>query len=111
MYVVELAYMVVAHSQRDPGEYLLELQRFAALGAGALQRHAIDMHLGRWHSALRHLAAAGAEHFLAALALARDKVTIGIVSCHPCTTRLPSRLFAAHCIWHGDGKQPPWIQR
>ncbi len=45
MYDLELAYMVVANSQRDPGEYLLELQAFAGIADANLQRHAIDMHL------------------------------------------------------------------
>lgn len=31
--------------QKDPGEYLLELQRFAAIPDVHLRRHAIDMHL------------------------------------------------------------------
>lgn len=32
-------------AQKDPGEYLLELQRFAAIPDVHLRRHAIDMHL------------------------------------------------------------------
>lgn len=31
--------------QKDPGEYLLELQRFAAIPDVHLRRHAIDAHL------------------------------------------------------------------
>ncbi|KAL4420046.1 hypothetical protein ABPG77_007485 [Micractinium sp. CCAP 211/92] len=73
MYELELAYMVVAHSQKDPGEYLLELQRFAAIPDIHLRRHAIDIHLRRWERALQHLVAAGEAHFGAALGLARDK--------------------------------------
>ena len=73
MYELPLAYMVIAHSQRDPGEYLLELQGFAAKPSQPLRRHAIDAHLGRWPQALRHLVAAGDEHFNAALGLAEDK--------------------------------------
>ena len=33
--------------QKDPGEYLLELQQFAAVAHPQLRRHRIDMHL-RW---------------------------------------------------------------
>eukprot|EP00887_Chlorella_sp_A99_P002271 scaffold10.g2271.t1 len=55
MYELELALMVVMHSQRDPGE------------------HAIDCHLGRWERALAHLLAAGPAKHDAALALAKDK--------------------------------------
>ncbi|BDA44195.1 Elongator complex protein 1 [Coccomyxa sp. Obi] len=73
MYELELAFMVVAHSQRDPGEYMAQLQAFAALPAGPLRRHALDMHLGRWAHALHDLLQAGDAHFDAALALARDK--------------------------------------
>jgi hypothetical protein len=32
--------------QKDPGEYLLELQGFAAVADPHLRRHAIDAHLG-----------------------------------------------------------------
>ena len=35
MYELELAFMVLAHSQRDPGEYHAELQTFAANPDGA----------------------------------------------------------------------------
>lgn len=72
-YELELSYMVVTHSQRDPGEYLLQLQRFAAIAEPALRRHAIDAHLGRWPLALQALVDAGDAHFDAALALAREK--------------------------------------
>ena len=74
MYDVQLAYMVVAHSQRDPGEYLLELQQLIKAPSDNLRRHAMDMHLGRFASALQHLVAAGEEHFTEALKLARAKV-------------------------------------
>ena len=73
MYELPLAYMVIAHSQRDPGEYLLELQSFAGKPSPALRHHAIDAHLGRWPRALRHLVAAGEQHFNAALTLAKEK--------------------------------------
>ena len=74
MYDVELAYMVISHAQRDPGEYLLELQGFAGKPSAALTRHAIDVHLRRWDRALQHLLAAGEGHFEDALALAQNKV-------------------------------------
>lgn len=74
MYELELAFMVVAHSQRDPGEYMALLQTFASLPPGPLRHHALDMHLGRWQLALHSLLQAGDAHFDAALSLARDKV-------------------------------------
>ncbi|KAL3149903.1 hypothetical protein ABBQ38_013268 [Trebouxia sp. C0009 RCD-2024] len=73
MYDVQLAYMVVAHSQRDPGEYLMELQQLVQAPTEGLRRHAMDMHLGRFQRALQHLVAAGQEHFPKALQLARAK--------------------------------------
>ena len=74
MYKLELAYMVVAHSQRDPGEYLLELQQFASKPKGPLRQFAINMHLQRTSAALRDLLQAGDSHFPQALALARKEV-------------------------------------
>ena len=41
-YELGLAYMVIiAASQRDPGEYMMQLRRFAEAGAPQLQRHAV----------------------------------------------------------------------
>lgn len=74
MYEMELAFMVIAHSQRDPGEYMLQLQHFAAQPEGHLRKHALDMHLGRWRHALSDLLHAGPQRFEQALALASDKV-------------------------------------
>ena len=74
MHDLQLAYMVIAHSQRDPGEYMLELQGFASAPSPALQKHAIDMHLSRWLPALQHLLSAGDQHFDTALTIAQDKV-------------------------------------
>ncbi|KAH7624735.1 putative Elongator complex protein 1 [Nannochloris sp. 'desiccata'] len=54
-YELEMAYMVVTHSQRDPGEFLYQLQQFASIENESLRYHAIDMHLKRYDSALRHL--------------------------------------------------------
>jgi len=54
-YELEMAYMVVTHSQRDPGEFLYQLQQFASIENESLRCHAIDMHLKRHDSALRHL--------------------------------------------------------
>ncbi len=73
---LELAFMVIAHSQRDPGEYMLQLQQFAAQPAGPLRRYALDAHLGRWRRALADLLEAGPQHFQHALALASEKVTL-----------------------------------
>jgi len=74
MYEVELAYMVLAHSQRDPGEYLLELQQLCRQPEGPLRHFAINMHLQRTSAALRNLLAAGDAHFQRALELARKEV-------------------------------------
>ena len=74
MYELELAYMVLAHSQRDPGEYLLELQQLASHPVGPLRHFAINMHLQRTSAALANLLAAGDEHFQRALTLAREEV-------------------------------------
>ena len=72
-YELELAYMVVTHSQRDPGEYLIQLQEFAAITDLCLRRHAIDLFLERYDGAVRHLVEAGEEHFSAALELAKKQ--------------------------------------
>lgn len=61
-YELELAYMVVAHSQRDPGEYLFELQQFAAIEDGAGRKYAIDMHLRRFDLALSWLMQLAVDH-------------------------------------------------
>ena len=74
MYELELAYMVVAHSQRDPGEYMLELQQFADKPEGPLRNYAINMHLHRTSAAIRNLLAAGDAHFAQAVALAKKEV-------------------------------------
>lgn len=73
LYDLPLAFMVVSHSQKDPGEYLSELSRFGAIADNHLQRHAIDMALGRYSQALNHLVAAGPGHFQATLKLARER--------------------------------------
>ncbi len=54
-YELEMAYMVVTYSQRDPGEFLYQLQQFASIENESLRYHAIDLHLKRYDSALRHL--------------------------------------------------------
>ncbi len=83
MYDVQLAYMVVAHSQRDPGEYLMELQQLVRAPTEGLRRHAMDMHLGRFDRALHHLVHAGQDHFPKALQLARAKVSQHLLQpCH-----------------------------
>ena len=97
MYELPLAYMVIAHSQRDPGEFLLELQGFAVKPSPALQRHAIDAHLGRWPRALRHLMEAGEQHFEAVLKLAKDKACRWIVS-RPIHSASADVLFVGRLI-------------
>ncbi len=77
MHELALAYMIVAHSRRDPGEYQAELRRFAAAPAGPLRAHALEAHLGRWPAALAALVVAGDAHAAAALQLAQDKVRSG----------------------------------
>jgi hypothetical protein len=76
MYELELAYMVLAHSQRDPGEYLLELQKLASQPEGPLRHYAINMHLQRTSAALKNLLAAGEDYFERALSLARKEVRL-----------------------------------
>ena len=83
--------MVVAHSQRDPGEYLMELQQLVKAPPEGLRRHAMDMHLGRFDRALQHLVAAGQDHFPKALQLARAKAT-------PFALSLPASSTASYCI-------------
>ena len=88
MYDLELSFMVVAHSQRDPGEYLLELQQWAAIPQAPLRQHALNMHLRRFSHALADLVAAGPDHFQQAIDLARDKVTslpdfLAFCACQP----------------------------
>jgi elongator complex protein 1 len=73
LYDLPLAFMAVSHSQKDPGEYLAELSRFGVITTPQLQRHAIDISLGRWSKALENLVAAGPAHFEQALKLAREK--------------------------------------
>ena len=52
------------------------MQRFASAGPPEMQKHAVDMHLGRHSRALRHLMSSQPPRFDAALALARDKVLV-----------------------------------
>lgn len=72
-YELGVAYMVIAASQRDPGEYMLQLQRLAGAGSVDRQRYEVDAHLGRWPRALGHLMAGG--RFQEALQLAQEKVS------------------------------------
>ena len=55
--------LYLKHTQRDPGEYLAELQKFGLIAGDSLRRYAIDMHLHRYPQAVRNLFAAGPEHF------------------------------------------------
>lgn len=70
-YELQLSYMVVAHIQRDPGEYLAQLQEFAAIDNQHMRRAAIDKHLGRFDRAVENLFEGGS--FDDALALAASK--------------------------------------
>ena len=73
MYDLPLAYMIIAHSpQKDPGEYLAELQRFAVIHDLAMRRHSINVHLRRWPEAVRDLFEAGPDHFDSALKMATE---------------------------------------
>lgn len=58
--------------QRDPGEYLLELQSFASITDQNYRKHAIDLRLRRYDSALRHIVRCGKDRFEEAIALARE---------------------------------------
>ena len=99
MYDLELAYMVVGHSQRDPGEYMIQLQQFGAVAEDKVRAAAIDRHLGRHLSALRHLVAAG--HFDEALALAKEKVPLTHISCRtpysPCSALSERKVQCVGC--------------
>lgn len=72
-YELELAYMVITHSQRDPGEYLAQLQQFAVIENENIKKAEIDKHLQRYDRALQHLIQAGVEYFDDALALATSQ--------------------------------------
>lgn len=56
--------------QRDPGEYLLDLQRFADIQNKHLRFAAIDKYLERYDKAVFHTFHAGDEYFSDALSLA-----------------------------------------
>ncbi|GMH34369.1 hypothetical protein BSKO_02203 [Bryopsis sp. KO-2023] len=73
MYDLEMAYMVVTNAQRDPGEYLMELQQFAALEPMHFRHYSIDAHLKRFSRALSNLVKAGEGHFEASIKLAQEK--------------------------------------
>jgi elongator complex protein 1 len=72
-YELQMAYMVVSHSQRDPGEYLAQLQQFAVIENIHLRRATIDRHLGKFDKAVKNLLEAGSEYFQASLELAISK--------------------------------------
>jgi elongator complex protein 1 len=73
LYDLSLAFMVVGHSQKDPGEYLAELTAFGSQADVSVRCHAIDMSLGRYDKALTHLVTVGPAHFDSALKLAKDR--------------------------------------
>ena len=70
-YELELAYMVITHSQRDPGDYLAQLQGFATIENLCIKKAMIDKHLERFELAIAHLVDAGPEYFKDALELAQ----------------------------------------
>ena len=70
-YELELAYMVITHSQRDPGDYLAQLQEFATIENLCIKKAMIDKHLERFELAISHLVDAGPEYFKDALELAQ----------------------------------------
>ena len=70
LYDLRLAYMLVAASQLDPAEHLVELQALAAVADPHMHRFAIDKKLGRARRALAHAVAAGPAHAAAARAFA-----------------------------------------
>lgn len=71
-YDLDLAYMVITNAQRDPGEYLNELQTFAEVESESYRCALIDIHLHRPATALKHLIAAGTDHLEEAIELAKD---------------------------------------
>ena len=71
-YELQLAYMVVAHIQRDPGEYLAQLQAFAVIEDQYLRRAAIDKHIGRFDKAIENLLQAGNFDDALDLAVSKD---------------------------------------
>lgn len=71
MYDLALAYMVVVNAQKDPAEYLVELQRYATISNEHMRQYELDMVLGRYNRALKNLVAASKDNFDRALVLAR----------------------------------------
>jgi tetratricopeptide (TPR) repeat protein len=70
-YDVKLALMVAKASQMDPADYSNELRALRSMDERH-RRHAIDMKLERYESALENLFACGPPERTACLALARD---------------------------------------
>jgi tetratricopeptide (TPR) repeat protein len=69
MYDFGLVLLVAQQSQKDPKEYLPFLRSLQAMPTH-YQRYSIDMHLGKYEQALKHLSRAGDEHFAECLKLA-----------------------------------------
>lgn len=65
--------LLLCFSQRDPGEYLVDLQRFADIKNHHLRYATIDKHLERYSQAVQHLVEAGDDYFDAALKLASEQ--------------------------------------
>lgn len=62
LYDLFLAAMVASEAQRDPKEFLPHLEGLEDMPA-PLMCYTIDLRLGRYESALKHIVAAGDEHF------------------------------------------------
>jgi elongator complex protein 1 len=75
LYDLRLAGAIGRNSQKDPREYLPMLQKFESLGKTSphLQKYSVDLHLGRFSSALKNLSLAGQEHYGECLDLIRSK--------------------------------------
>lgn len=73
LYDLELAYMVITHAQRDPGEALIGLKRFAEMEPENIRFAEIDRYLHRYSKALQHLVESGSEFLDAAMDLASEQ--------------------------------------
>lgn len=113
MYIIRQNYWVIFVTfpslQKDPGEYMLELQGFAALQPPEFQRYKIDMHLRRYASALNNLWRSGKQHFDAVSAVHYPKEDFPYHTTFffkgpnlPSTAVLQCQLFGLFYIMHAD---------
>jgi len=72
LYDLSLAYMVITHAQRDPGEYQIELDQFASVESESYRCALIDRYLHRYSRCLTYLLASGPDHFEEAIEIATD---------------------------------------